>query len=225
MVWQMRKKRLLGILLACILLIQPFSTQAKEQDAADEPDNLYAQSAVLMDADSGRVLFGKNENEAKPMASTTKIMTCILALENMEEGQIVAASDYAASQPKVRLGVRGKEEYYLKDILYSLMLESHNDSAVVVAEGIAGSVEAFAGLMNQKAREIGCKDTYFVTLTMMEEPTLQRPGIWPLLCAIVSWNLQKRRNSLRSQVQRIIILPMWQETVNSPAITTMHSWI
>ena len=124
MVWQMRKKRLLGILLACILLIQPFSTQAKEQDAADEPDNLYAQSAVLMDADSGRVLFGKNENEAKPMASTTKIMTCILALENMEEGQIVAASDYAASQPKVRLGVRGKEEYYLKDILYSLMLES-----------------------------------------------------------------------------------------------------
>ena len=64
MVWQMRKKRLLGILLACILLIQPFSTQAKEQDAADEPDNLYAQSAVLMDADSGRVLFGKNENEA-----------------------------------------------------------------------------------------------------------------------------------------------------------------
>lgn len=163
MVWQMRKKRLLGVLLACILLIQPFSTQAKEQDAADEPDNLYAQSAVLMDADSGRVLFGKNENEAKPMASTTKIMTCILALENMEEGQIVAASDYAASQPKVRLGVRGKEEYYLKDILYSLMLESHNDSAVVVAEGIAGSVEAFAGLMNQKAEEIGCKDTYFVT--------------------------------------------------------------
>ena len=93
MVWQMRKNRLLGILLACILLIQPFSAQAKESDAADEPDNLYAQSAVLMDADSGRVLFGKNENEAKPMASTTKIMTCILALENMEEGQIVAASD------------------------------------------------------------------------------------------------------------------------------------
>ena len=68
------------------------------------------------------------------MASTTKIMTCIMALENMEEGQIVAASDYAASQPKVRLGVRGKEEYYLKDILYSLMLESHNDSAVAIAE-------------------------------------------------------------------------------------------
>ena len=159
----MRKKRLLGILLACILLIQPFSTQAKEQDAADEPDNLYAQSAVLMDADSGRVLFGKNENEAKPMASTTKIMTCILALENMEEGQIVAASDYAASQPKVRLGVRGKEEYYLKDILYSLMLESHNDSAVAVAEGIAGSVEEFAKEMNAKAAEIGCKNTHFIT--------------------------------------------------------------
>lgn len=159
----MRKKRLLGILLACILLIQPFSTQAKEQDAADEPDNLYAQSAVLMDADSGRVLFGKEEEAIRPMASTTKIMTCIIALEHMTDNEIVTASAYAASQPKVHLGVREGQQFYLRDILFSLMLESHNDSAVMVAEEIAGSVEAFVKMMNEKAEELVLTKTHFVT--------------------------------------------------------------
>ena len=97
------------------------------------------------------------------MASTTKIMTCILALEKQKEGQVVTASAYAAGRPKVRLGVKDQEQFYLKDLLYSLMLESHNDSAVVIAEGIAGTVEEFAKLMNGKAEELGCSDTHFVT--------------------------------------------------------------
>lgn len=133
------------------------------EEMPEELSQLYARSAVLMDADSGRVLFGKDENVVRPMASTTKIMTCILTLENMQEGQVVEVSDYAASQPRVRLGVKGKEEFYIKDLLYSLMLESHNDSAVAIAEGIAGSVEDFARQMNEKAEKLGCNDTYFVT--------------------------------------------------------------
>lgn len=159
----MNKKTIIGILLICLLCAQSLYVGVKAEEAGDEPGQLYAQSAVLMDADSGRVLFGKDEATVRPMASTTKIMTCILTLESMSEQQIASVSDYAASQPKVRLGVRGKEEYYIKDLLYSLMLESHNDSAVVIAEGIAGTVEDFAGMMNQKARELGCYDTYFVT--------------------------------------------------------------
>lgn len=97
------------------------------------------------------------------MASTTKIMTCILTLENMTEAQKAKVSDNAARQPKVRLGVKSGEEYYIKDILYSLMLESHNDSAVIIAEEIGGSVEGFAAMMNKKAKELGCEDTHFVT--------------------------------------------------------------
>ena len=100
------------------------------------------------------------------MASTTKIMTCILALESGmidSENQIVTVSDQAAAQPKVCLGMVAGEQFYLKDLLYSLMLESHNDSAVVIAEAVAGSVEKFADLMNQKARTIGCYSTYFIT--------------------------------------------------------------
>ncbi len=129
----------------------------------DEQLRLYAQSAVLMDADSGRGLYGKNAEDVLPMASTTKIMTCILALEygNLEEK--VEVSAYATSMPKVKLYVKQGEKYRLKDLLYSLMLESHNDAAVVIAEAVGGSVEEFASMMNQKARDIGCYDTYFIT--------------------------------------------------------------
>lgn len=138
------------------------AAQTEESDGK-EPLQLYAQAAVLMDADSGRVLYGKNPNDKLPMASTTKIMTCILALEYGNPEELVEASSYAASMPKVKLNVRAGEQYRLGDLLYSLMLESHNDSAVVIAEAVGGSVENFASMMNQKARDIGCFDTYFIT--------------------------------------------------------------
>lgn len=134
-----------------------------EGNTEKEELQLYAQSAVLMDADSGRVLYGKNPQEKLPMASTTKIMTCILALEYGNTDEIVEVSSYAASMPKVKLSVKAGEKYRLGDLLYSLMLESHNDSAVVIAEAVGGSVEQFAAMMNQKARDIGCYDTYFIT--------------------------------------------------------------
>lgn len=137
--------------------------EAAAGEAEAGPGELHAISAVLLDGDLGRVLYEKNGYEVRAMASTTKIMTCILALENMDEETAVTASAKAASQPKVRLGMREGEQYVLKDLLYSLMLESHNDSAVAVAEAVSGSVEDFSVLMNQKAREIGCTDTCFLT--------------------------------------------------------------
>lgn len=131
---------------------------------------LYARSALLMDASNGRVLYEENGYKSMPMASTTKIMTCILAIEYMEEQKnevrqpdIVTVSAYAASMPKVRLGMREGERYYLDNLLYSLMLESHNDTAVAIAEYIDGSVESFAERMNKKARELGCTQTNFIT--------------------------------------------------------------
>lgn len=124
---------------------------------------LYANSAVLMDADSGRILYQKNGDKILPMASTTKIMTCILALEYGNLEDYAQASSYASGMPKVKLNVKPGEYFQLKDLLYSLMLESHNDAAVVIAEHIAGSTEGFADLMNQKARDLGCFDTFFIT--------------------------------------------------------------
>lgn len=131
--------------------------------AEDKPEQLYAQSAVLMDADTGRVLFEKNGRQIRPMASTTKIMTCIIALEYGDENAVVTFSNNATKQPKVHLGAQEGEQFFLRDLLYSLMLESHNDSAVAIAETVSGSMESFADLMNQKAIEIGCDDTYYIT--------------------------------------------------------------
>lgn len=131
-------------------------------DAQAEPE-LYAKAAVLMDADTGRVLYGKEADLPLPMASTTKVMTLILALEYGNPSDIVTVSTYAAKMPEVKLGIRAGEQYKLEDLLYSMMLESHNDSACAVAEQLGGSVEAFADMMNQKAAEIGLCSTYFIT--------------------------------------------------------------
>ena len=90
-------------------------------------------------------------------------MTCILALENGNPQDVCTVSETAAAQPKVRLGARKGTQFYLKDLLYSLMLESHNDTAVVIAEHIGGSVEGFSAMMNEKAKQLGCKNTCFLT--------------------------------------------------------------
>ena len=126
-------------------------------------DDLYALSAVLMDADSGRILYEKEGEMPRPNASTTKVLTCILALENGDGDDYVQVSANAASQPQVKLGLQKGEQYYLEDLLYSLLLQSHNDSAVAIAEHIGGSIEGFSDMMNAKAREIGCMDTHFIT--------------------------------------------------------------
>lgn len=159
----MKKKVSIMLCCFCLLFVQMPESKVGAEDKKDEPQNLYARSAVLMDADSGRILFGKDENRKLPMASTTKIMTCILVLENMEEGQVVSVSDYAVCQPKVRLGMKKEDQFHITDLLYSLMLESHNDSAVALAEAVSGTVEQFVDLMNRKAQNLGCVDTHFVT--------------------------------------------------------------
>lgn len=148
-------------------------------------NELYSQGAVLMDASSGRVLYGKNEDLQLAMASTTKIMTCIVALEHGGLEDVVTASAYAAAQPKVKLYLNKGEQVLLKDLLYSLMLESHNDSAVAIAEHIGAkllglstdmesvtkrtdaeskeAVAAFIKCMNDKASELQCYNTWFIT--------------------------------------------------------------
>lgn len=127
------------------------------------PNDLFAKSALLMDGDSKRVLYEKNGYEKMPMASTTKILTCIVALENSNPDDLVRFSDYASSMPKVKLGALPGEEFYMKDLLYSLMLESHNDTAVAIAESVGGSVENFAKMMNDRAISMGALQSNFVT--------------------------------------------------------------
>ena len=182
------KKKLGWILILLIWLLLVIVGNAQEEP---KENDLHAQAAVLMDAGSGRILYGKNKDQILAMASTTKIMTCIVALESAELTEAVDISAYAAGMPKVRLGIRKGERYILKDLLYSLMLESHNDVAVAIAEHIGKryldetlqeksaaefsaeeskqAVAAFAVLMNEKAAELGCGNTWFITPNGLDE--------------------------------------------------------
>lgn len=154
------------------------------------PASMHAKAYCLFDADSRRTLLGSNEDKTMPMASTTKIMTCLLAIEKGNLSSKVKVSSYAASMPDVQLNMQTGDSFYLKDLLYSLMLESHNDTAVAIAEHIGGSVEGFARLMNQRAQELGCSHTHFVTpngLDAKEHYTTARE-----LCLIASYAIQNK---------------------------------
>ena len=159
----MKKRKKWKPYLVCILTVLLMMEISIRVQAEGTPENLYARSAVLMDADTGRILFGKNDNEVMPMASTTKIMTLLVTLEHADLDEIVEVSARAASMPDVQLHIREGERYRLQDLCYSLMLESHNDSAVAIAEHVGGTVEGFAAMMNQKAKHLGCYHTRFIT--------------------------------------------------------------
>jgi D-alanyl-D-alanine carboxypeptidase (penicillin-binding protein 5/6) len=125
------------------------------------PLNISTNYAVVMDADSGRILYEKNASKIVPMASTTKIMTCILAIENCSLDEIVTVSKAASSIHGSTIGLRYGEKLTMEEMLYGLMLRSGNDCAVAIAEHISGSVEAFSNLMNAKAFSIGAFNTHF----------------------------------------------------------------
>lgn len=149
----------IGVLMMCVVLLMT----GKASEVKGDELVLNALSACVIDASNNRVLYEKNGYEIRPMASTTKIMTCILALENTEMNKEVAFSSYAAKMPDVQMNAKEGEKYRMEDLLYALMLESYNDVAVAIAESVAGTTEEFAKMMNEKAYELGCNDTYFIT--------------------------------------------------------------
>ena len=156
--------------------------------SAAEPSKMYSRAYCLIDADSNRILTSKDADKQLPMASTTKIMTCIVTLENGNLDDIVTVSKYAASMPDVQLNMKEGEKFRLGDLLYSLMLESHNDTAVAIAEHIGGSVEGFAELMNLKAEELGLTNTHFVTPNGLDSEEHYTTAYE--LCCIASYAIQ-----------------------------------
>ena len=178
-------KRMLVICLSFLLSLQinTFAYEIEEEidyvwlqeeitnvstDTVSEPV-LNSRYAIAIDRESKAILFGKNENQRVPMASTTKIMTAIVLLENLGvnnnltlESQIEVCKQ-AASIGGSRLGLKIGDKVTINDLLYGLMLCSGNDAAIQIAVSIAGSVEGFANLMNKKAEELGLKNSHFVT--------------------------------------------------------------
>lgn len=132
-------------------------------DVSSEP-NLNSRAAVILEKSTGTILFGKNQNEKMKMASTTKIMTAIVVLENVENlSEIVTVSKRAAGIGGSRLGLSTDAKITVNDLLYGLLLCSGNDAAIALAEFVGSNVECFVDLMNKKALELELNNTHFVT--------------------------------------------------------------
>lgn len=124
-------------------------------------DGVSAQSAILIELTSGDVIYEKNAHERLPMASTTKIMTAITALENADTSKTIKVSEKACGVEGSSIYLKAGEELTLSELLYALMLESANDAAAAIAIGISGSIDAFADLMNETAAKIGLENSHF----------------------------------------------------------------
>lgn len=138
------------------------SANLNKDSSSNEP-KLDSRIALVYDRNSGNVLYEKNGHKTTPMASTTKIMTSIVVLEKTNLKDTVVVDKKAAATGGSRLGLKTGDKLTVNDLLYGLMLRSGNDAAVALAVYVGGSIEGFAKLMNQKAAELGLKNTNFVT--------------------------------------------------------------
>lgn len=182
---------------------------------------VYASAGVLIESKSGAVLFAKNPDLRRAPASTTKMMTAIVALEKGNLNKIVKVSHLAANTPGSSIWLRAGDKLPLKELLEGMMLQSGNDGSMAVAEGVAGGVEQFVRLMNMKAKEIGALNTNFrnphglrapshyttaLDLALIARYGLANPRFAALVkqkTAIINW-VEKRRNLLVNNTNRLL---------------------
>ena len=165
------KKRILSVILTLTLLAPLCIFRVR----ADEPFTIDAKSGILIDAETGTVLFEQNADEALPPASVTKIMTLLLVMEAVDNGTLkltdmIRTSTNASSMGGSQIYLKEGEELSAEDMIKSVVISSANDAAVALAEHVAGSEEAFVKKMNEKAAELGMKNTVFETPTDLMTP-------------------------------------------------------
>ena len=173
-------KRLAAILMGILIGCMPFAVCAEDlpdmtalEAAAKADDSLPAESAILVEQETGLVLFEKNADEQLPPASITKVMTLLLVMEALENGQIsldnmVTCSEHAQSMGGSQIWFEAGEQLSVDDLLKATAVASANDASVALAEFIAGSEEAFVGMMNNKAQELGMTNTHFENATGLD---------------------------------------------------------
>lgn len=169
----MKNKKVLILLVIAIIVSLIVPTIYSYADNSNEADvKVYSEAAILVDSNTGKVLYNKNASERKYPASTTKILTAILTIENSNlDDTVVVDYDSIALVPSgyTVAALQVGEELTVKQLLQVLLVHSANDAANVLAKHVAGSIESFAIMMNAKASEIGCKDSHFLNPSGMHE--------------------------------------------------------
>ncbi len=166
-------KRVLGLLAALLLVFGMEIVAVAEENGAESPPSLYAQAAILLDADTGQVIYQKNPHQKMYPASITKIMTCLIAMEEGDPTDVVTVTDegvLAIPRNTTHIALTGGEQLTLEQLEYAMMVQSANDAANAIAIHLAGSVEAFAQRMNQEAAQLGAKDTHFTNPHGLPDP-------------------------------------------------------
>lgn len=161
------RKSILNIIVLCILIcmcIIPSYSYANNNGKSkiEKEIQLNSKIALIYDRASGRIVFEKNGNKQTPMASTTKIMTAIIVLENTNLKDVVTVDAKSSTIGGSRLGLKKDDKITVNDLLYGLMLRSGNDAASALAIYVGGSIQNFAEMMNNKAKELGLVNTHFV---------------------------------------------------------------
>jgi serine-type D-Ala-D-Ala carboxypeptidase (penicillin-binding protein 5/6) len=155
--------------IATVLLA--LAATAAPAQAADRPPPLpNAQAAIVIDGRDGELMFAKRADSRRQIASTTKLMTALLTLERTRPRQVIRAADYDAAPVESQIGLRAGERMRVADLLEALLIESANDAAVTLAEGISGSTDAFVADMNARAAELGLTDTSFANPIGLDDP-------------------------------------------------------
>lgn len=167
--------------------------------------NLNSRVAVIYDRASGRILYEKNGNKQTPMASTTKIMTAIVVLENSKLTDVVTIDQKAAGTGGSRLGLKKNDKITVNDLLYGLMLRSGNDAAVALATYISGDVNGFVKLMNKKAEELGLVNTHFVVPHGLDMPGHYTTGFELAKIADYALNIKKIKEIVSTKSYTVTI--------------------
>ena len=158
-------KRIVRQLAAFLLACQLFVVTAYGKPDWPNDVGILAEAGIVMDVDSGAVLYGQNIHVASPPASITKILTALVVLENSQLDETVEFSETAVSSVEAdsgnKLGSVAGDKLSVEDCLYGMLLESSNQAANALAEHVAGSISAFVDLMNEKAKELGCEESHF----------------------------------------------------------------
>ena len=139
-------------------------------NTSNQPE-IAGESALLVDLNSGKVLFEKNSTKRMPIASLVKVMTAVVALEHKNINDNIFVSSKAASIGENSMGITANESYTLEELMYGLLLNSGNDSAYTIAEGAAGDSETFVKWMNIKSTELGLKNSYFADPSGLDDTT------------------------------------------------------
>ena len=161
-------------LLALFIGITPVWAEEVSKESSDQSGlQLECKSAILMEQTTGQVLYEMNADAPMPPASITKIMTLLLTFEAMDQGKfqydtLLSCSEHAASMGGSQIWLEPGEEMTVDEILRATFISSANDAAVVLAEAVAGSEDAFVGMMNEKAKELGMENTHFANATGLD---------------------------------------------------------